>query len=250
MAEDKHKIAILIASYRTMNRDLYAQALNRHSSLRVAASAASVDQAVRAVQSQEIQVALITTALEEGPLSGIAAVQQIKNLRPEVKSVILFEKNENHLVLAAFRAGAKGVFCPALEGIKKLCKCVKQVNDGQVWVSSAQLVDVLEVFSRSAPFRVIDAKGVRLLTKREEEVVHLVEEGMTNRQIALELHLSEHTVRNNLFRIFDKVGVSTRVELALYAVNSSKHASPFPPGPHGPDSDRKPPAPRRAIASK
>lgn len=63
-----------------------------------------------------------------------------------------------------------------------------------------------------------------MLTKREEEIVLLVEEGFTNRDIAHHLRLSEHTVRNNLIRIFDKLGVSTRVELALYAVNHARNS--------------------------
>jgi DNA-binding CsgD family transcriptional regulator len=71
---------------------------------------------------------------------------------------------------------------------------------------------------------VVSNTGEALLTRREEEVVHLVEDGLTNRQIAVNLGLSEHTVRNNLFRIFDKLGVSTRVELALYTMRHSRLA--------------------------
>jgi DNA-binding NarL/FixJ family response regulator len=63
-----------------------------------------------------------------------------------------------------------------------------------------------------------DARGLNLLSKRDENVVRLVSEGLTNRQISSDLGLSEHTVRNYLFRIFDKLGVSTRVELVLYCL--------------------------------
>jgi two-component system nitrate/nitrite response regulator NarL len=62
-------------------------------------------------------------------------------------------------------------------------------------------------------------KGVQLLTKREKELVQLVTEGRTNRDISRELGLSEHTVRNYLFRIFNKLGTSNRLELALYAIH-------------------------------
>lgn len=61
-----------------------------------------------------------------------------------------------------------------------------------------------------------------MLTRREEDVVRLLAEGLQNREIAKELKLSEHTVRNYLFHIFEKLGVSSRVELVLYAVSSSK----------------------------
>jgi DNA-binding NarL/FixJ family response regulator len=82
----------------------------------------------------------------------------------------------------------------------------------------------LEAFAQLAPMRVVNADGMRLLTKREEDVVRLLAEGMQNREIAKELSLSEHTVKNYLFHIFDKLGVSSRVELVLYAVSSTKRS--------------------------
>ena len=69
------------------------------------------------------------------------------------------------------------------------------------------------------PAKSITPRGSGLLTKREEGVVHLVAEGLTNRDISQQLNLSEHTVRNYLFRIFNKVGTSNRLELALYAID-------------------------------
>jgi DNA-binding NarL/FixJ family response regulator len=65
-------------------------------------------------------------------------------------------------------------------------------------------------------------KAQRLLTDREEGVVRLVAEGLTNRDISQQLNLSENTVRNYLFRIFNKVGTSNRLELALYSIDRSK----------------------------
>jgi DNA-binding NarL/FixJ family response regulator len=74
--------------------------------------------------------------------------------------------------------------------------------------------------------RVLNSRGAPLLTPREEQVVALVAEGLANRQIARELNLSEHTIKKYLFRIFEKLGISTRVELVLYAVNNGdpRHA--------------------------
>jgi len=75
------------------------------------------------------------------------------------------------------------------------------------------------------PMRLQDARGMNLLSKREESVVRQVAEGMTNREISAHLKLSEHTVRNYLFRIFDKLGVSTRVELVLYCLQERHNGS-------------------------
>jgi DNA-binding NarL/FixJ family response regulator len=88
---------------------------------------------------------------------------------------------------------------------------------------------VIDALGPALPGRSISLRGTGLLTKREEGVVHLVAEGMTNRDISHELKLSEHTVRNYLFRIFNKVGTSNRLELALYAIErreSQEHQNP------------------------
>ena len=86
---------------------------------------------------------------------------------------------------------------------------------GEIWASKTELCYLLEALSDSAPAPITDSKGLNLLTKREEDVVRLVAEGLTNREISERLSLSEHTVRNYLFRIFDKLGISSRVELVL-----------------------------------
>ena len=144
-----------------------------------------------------------------------------------MKSVILFYSHERHLVVDAFRAGAKGVFCLSQAAFKSLCRCVEKVHTGQIWADSGELSEVMESFSQLAPLRVVNTDGMRLLTKREEDVVRLLAEGLQNRDIAHALKLSEHTIKNYLFHIFDKLGVSSRVELVLYAVSSTKMSQTF-----------------------
>src|SRR5207302_5824900 len=78
----------------------------------------------------------------------------------------------------------------------------------------------------SRPLHVLDARGRNLLSKREEEVVALVADGLTNRQISEQLKLSEHTVKNYLFKVFEKLGISTRVELVLYALAQNHRSDP------------------------
>lgn len=212
------------------------------------ARAITADEVLRELRTTEIHVALISTALGDGPRSGLSVLQQIQESHPSVKSILLFDRDESDLVVPAFRAGARGVFCAGQEEFKNLCRCVDRVHAGQVWANSAQLGQVLDMFSRQPRTPLLNAEGLRLLTKREEGVVCLVEEGYTNREIAGELHLSEHTVRNNLFRIFDKLGVSSRVELALYAINNSRRvlgaeSSDGEKEPRVEEAGREPPAP-------
>ena len=197
-------------------------ALKRHKHFHVFDSATTAQEAVEAVKSANPDVALISMTLSDGPLSGFGALRQIRELAPDVKSVLLFYTHERNLVVDAFRAGARGVFCISESNFQALCRCVEQVQAGQIWADSSELSEVLETFSQVAPMRVVNAEGMRLLTKREEDVVRLLAEGLQNRDIAQELKLSEHTIKNYLFHIFEKLGVSSRVELVLYAVSNSK----------------------------
>jgi DNA-binding CsgD family transcriptional regulator len=90
---------------------------------------------------------------------------------------------------------------------------------------------VFEELAAARPLYLVDANGRNLLSKREQQVVALVAEGFTNRQISQELKLSEHTVKNYLFRVFEKLGISTRVELVLYALSQNPLGQPAAPEP-------------------
>jgi DNA-binding NarL/FixJ family response regulator len=99
-----------------------------------------------------------------------------------------------------------------------LCKCIQAVHKGQIWANSSHLNVLLAMLVQTPPARVVNAKGLNLLAEREGQVVNLVADGLTNREIASRLGLSEHTVSNYLFRIYNKLGVSNRVELVLYVM--------------------------------
>jgi len=92
--------------------------------------------------------------------------------------------------------------------------------EGQIWVSNLELEFLLELVISMKPLKIQPAGGMARLTPRERDVVRLVAEGMRNQEVALKLNLREHTVRNYMLRIFDKLGISSRVELVLYAFTS------------------------------
>jgi DNA-binding CsgD family transcriptional regulator len=84
--------------------------------------------------------------------------------------------------------------------------------------NSSQLRSVLDAFASTAPLHVTNSQGRVLLTKRETDVVKLVVDGQSNREVAEKLGITEHTVSNYLFRIYEKLGISSRVELVLYSL--------------------------------
>ena len=222
MTGSRGNVSILIGHANAMSCELLEGAFKRQSRFRVVGHAATAAEVVKAVQSSSVDVALISAELQEGPLSGFVALRQVRECRPEVRSIMLLAKPDPHLVVDSFRAGARGIFCPSQFQFKTLCRCVSRVYAGQIWANSAELSHVMEAFAQVAPLRVVNADGLKLLARREEDVVRLVAEGLTNREVARELNLSEHTVKNYLFHIFDKLGISSRVELVLYALNSAK----------------------------
>jgi len=234
MVAKQNVVSVLIASANEMSGELIGGALNRQASFRVVANATTSKEVLEAAQSMELDVALISASLADGPSSGFGAARMLRQISPDVKSIMLLDSHEPALVVEAFRAGAKGVFFPSKSAFRLLCRCVNRVHAGQIWASSIELSYVVDAFSQFSPMPVVNSDGMRLLTNREEDVVRLLAEGMQNRDIARELRLSEHTVKNYLFRIFDKLGVSSRVELVLYAVSNTKRAAPVEAGTGGP----------------
>jgi DNA-binding NarL/FixJ family response regulator len=178
------------------------------------------EEVAAALSRQRPHVAVIDAGSEQEPLKGLAIVRQVLFLRPQTQVVLLLESNRPQLVLAAFRAGAHGILSRR-ESLDSLKKCVCCVHRGQVWASSYQLRMVLETLRSALPTQLVDFSGRALLCKREREVVRAIAEGMTNREIAEHLKLSPHTVKNYIYKIFDKLGVSSRVEVVLYAVSQA-----------------------------
>jgi two-component system, NarL family, nitrate/nitrite response regulator NarL len=210
------KVGVLIADDSRMGCQLLEHALSR-SRFRfdVVASAVSSVEVISVLKSKPVDVALINQGLQDGPLVGFQLLAEMRASYPQTRVVVLLKTATCDLVVDAFRGGAKGVFCRT-ESFEALCKCIQSVHRGQVWANTDQLHYLLDAFVNTNPLRAVDYSGRALLTKREDEVASLLAEGLTNREVSVKLGLSEHTVSNYLFRIYNKLGVSSRVELVLY----------------------------------
>jgi two-component system nitrate/nitrite response regulator NarL len=210
------RISILLADETRMGCQLLKNALTRSSSrFKVVECATSRGEIVRALGSRHVDVALVSEGLEDGPTGGFQILSELSVSFPRTRLILLLKTASEELVVDAFRGGAKGVFCKS-EPIQALRKSIQAVHQGQIWANSHQLHLILEALVSAAPLRVKQAQKGLLLAKREEEAAQLVAEGLTNRDIGERLGLSEHTVSNYLFRIYEKLGISSRVELVLY----------------------------------
>jgi DNA-binding NarL/FixJ family response regulator len=201
-----------------MNAQLLKNELTRSRfHFNVVASVTSQSELFESLDTHAVDVALINEDLEEGSHVGFRILPRLRESYPKTRVIVLLKSARHDLVVDAFRGGAKGVFCRT-DKPEALAKCVCVVQGGQIWANSNQLHFVLEALIKAKPLRVMDVRGHHLLTKREDDVVNLVAEGLPNPQIAEKLGLTEHTVSNYLFRIYEKLGVSSRVELALYVL--------------------------------
>jgi DNA-binding NarL/FixJ family response regulator len=216
LPETSEIIHVMAADSTRMNSQLLAAALERDKRFRVLEPVSDAKAIVAAVLREKPAVIVISAELDDDPKKGFDVAREIHNLRTDTRVVMLIDSSERSHVVEAFRAGARGVFSRS-ESLKSLAKCIHCVNLGQVWANSKELRYLLEALGEALPMRVIDARGAALLSRREQEVVRCVAEGLSNREIAQRLGLTEHTVKNYLFRIFDKLGVSKRVEVVLYA---------------------------------
>lgn len=209
-------VRVLAADSTRMNSQLLAAALERDRRFQVVDPAADSRAILATVLKEKPAVVVISAELDDNPRKGFDIAREVHASSPDTNVIMLIDASERGAVVESFRAGARGVFCRS-ESLKSLAKCIACVYQGQIWANSRELRYLLEALGEALPLRVSDARGAVLLSKREQEVVRCVAEGLSNREIAQRLGLTEHTVKNYLFRIFDKLGVSKRVEVVLYA---------------------------------
>jgi len=216
LPEASEVIRVLAADSNRMNSQLLATALERDKRFQMLDAAPDARGIIATVVKEKPSVVVIGAEIDGNSRKGFEVVRELRGLRPETRVVMLLDYSERSHVVEAFRAGAKGVFSRN-DSLKLLAKCIYCVHQGQIWANSKELRYLLDALGEALPLRVVDARGAELLSRREQEVVRCVAEGMSNREIAQRLGLTEHTVKNYLFRIFDKLGVSKRVEVVLYA---------------------------------
>ncbi len=213
------RIRVFAADNTAMNTQLLAEALGRDAQFSMATPAGTGAEILAAIKREHANVALISARQGNDSRGGFVLSREIRTASPSTRVIMLLDSSERAQVIDAFRSGARGVFCRT-EPLKLLAKSIRCVHEGQIWASSAELQFILEAMSEPTPMSFVSANGDALLSARELDVVRCVAEGLSNREIAQRLSLREHTVKNYLFRIFDKLGVSSRVEVVLYALGN------------------------------
>jgi DNA-binding NarL/FixJ family response regulator len=213
---------VLIADSSRMQAQLLAAALRRHPELHIGSCQMNAASILQSVAIRYPQVALLSFSAPANFADEIGTLRRLHLSHPGIAKIILADSSSRDLVIQGFRSGARGIVSVTDCNLRVLWKCILRVSAGQIWLNTEQLNWLIELISETPSLRVFNAAGHSLLTPREEQVVALVAEGLSNRQIAIELNLSEHTIKKYLFRVFEKLGISSRVELVLYAVHNGR----------------------------
>jgi DNA-binding NarL/FixJ family response regulator len=219
------KLRVLAADSTSMNTQLLVEALAKNEQLQLIEAASSEEAILQVAEREKPHIVLLSAKLGNNG----QAFELIRNLRAQASGprvIVMLDHSEPATVVHAFRAGAHGIFCRT-EPLRLLTKCIECVHAGQVWASSGELHFLLEALSKPGMANLQHMEHTPL-SARESDVVRCVAEGLTNREIAHRLKLTEHTVKNYLFRIFDKLGVSSRVEVVLYELGNTDSHGPGP----------------------
>jgi DNA-binding NarL/FixJ family response regulator len=223
----REHIRVLVADSNQTQSDVLSSALRRQRGLKITCCRGERSYCLEALRSAPVDVVLLGDGSADHD-DLIEALRVLHASYPHVGLILLLDSYDRNLVVNALRAGARGLFGRAGQSFRALCRCIAVVHQDQFWANTEQMGYIIDAISSTSLARVINAKGEGLLSPREEQVVSLVAEGTGNREIAQQLDIKENTVKKSLMRIYDKLGVSNRVELVLYALtHHGVEKSPF-----------------------
>ena len=151
-------------------------------------------------------------------LPGLEAMREIMGKSPRVKIVLLTALISTQQVIEALQIGARGIVLKG-SAAGDLVLALRTVSNGEYWIGGKRVVNLLQALHELIQKASADTERKTYgLTAREREVVQCIVEGCTNKDVAKQFTISEETVKRHLSNIFDKTGVSTRLELALFAI--------------------------------
>ncbi len=213
-------IRILIADDHPIFRDGLRRLLEAEPDLRVVGEACDGAEAVKLVRQLKPDILLLDLAMPRHP--GLEALREMSSgPGPNVRVILLTAAAEKNQIVEALQLGARGVVLKD-SATQLLLKSIHTVMGGEYWVGRESVSNLVQYLRTLVQSSGEDARQRKFgLTPRELEIVSAVVAGYSNKEIAEYFKISEDTVKHHLSNIFDKVGVSTRLELALFAVNQS-----------------------------
>jgi DNA-binding NarL/FixJ family response regulator len=214
MAKSKQPIRVLIADDHAIFRDGLRKLLDNEDDVTIVGEAQNGNECIKLLTKLKPDILLLDLRMPDK--DGLAVLEEVNFDQLPTRVICVTAAEDDRDVVRAMRLGARGVVLKQSAG-DLLLKSIRKVADGEIWLDNRMTAEVIDAFKKSAEAG--QRREKPLLSDREKEIVQLVAQGFRNREIGEKLFISEQTVKNHLHNIFDKLGVSDRLELALYAIH-------------------------------
>ena len=220
---DRVTIRVVLADDHPIVRDGLRKLLMLEDDIQVVGEASDGQEVVSVVQQTQPDIVILDLRMPH--MDGLAALLALKQIDPKCRVIVLTASEDKNEFLQAMKLGCAGIVLKQTAP-ELIVKSIRKVFGGEIWLDSHTTAAVMRQFA--GPGEIIGAMPAKgrersPLSQREREIVGLVAQGYKNREMAEKMIISEQTVKNHLHNIFDKLGVSDRLELALYAIHKGLH---------------------------
>jgi two-component system, NarL family, nitrate/nitrite response regulator NarL len=208
-------VRVVLADDDPIVRDVLKNLLQQNNACEVLAEAPDGRVAIQAVSQHKPDLLLLDLLMPNLP--GLEALREITDTAPQLRTVVLTSSITKRQIVEALQLGARGVILK--NSLSRLFECVEAVCSGEYWIDGQRTSNVMTVLQQLMTEQQKGPRNTFGLTEREMEVVRLVCEGLGNKEIADRLQIAGETVKRHMTNIFNKVGMSSRLELALFAID-------------------------------
>ena len=214
MTKSKQAVRILVADDHAIFRDGLRKLLEGAEDVQIVGEASNGVECTKMLGKLKPDILLLDLRMPEK--DGLGVLEEVNFDSLPTRVIVLTAAEDDRDVVRAMRLGARGVVLKQ-SASDLLLKSIRKVHEGEIWLDNRMTAEVIDAFKKSSESG--QRREKPLLSDREKEIVQLVAQGFRNREIGEKLFISEQTVKNHLHNIFDKLGVSDRLELALYAIH-------------------------------
>ena len=214
MLSSKQAIRTLVADDHAIFRDGLRKLLSSTDDIAIIGEASNGADCIKMLAKLKPDILLLDLRMPDK--DGLAVLEEVNFDSLPTRVIVLTAAEDDRDVIRAMRLGARGVVLKQ-SATDLLVKSIYRVHAGEIWLDNRITAEVMKAFAKSSDGGPRREKP--LLSNREKQIVQLVAQGYRNKEMGEKLFISEQTVKNHLHNIFDKLGVSDRLELALYAIH-------------------------------